>query len=382
MSSDSNQPFSAGVPDTPAAAVSVTSGLAIYFDGTSNRRHDVSLRCGPGLDIIEDGVVVASWPYDDLKVADGGRNALRLKCTSAPSLARLEIIDPGVQQDIKARARFLDADRGGGKQTLRIVIWSLAAIASIALVVVFGVPLAADRLAPLIPLAFEQRLGDMADNQVRAIFGGKVCTNLQGRDAFAKLVETLRRASYIDRPLRTEVLASKVPNAFALPGGKIYLLDGLLQKAESTDEIAGVIAHEMGHVSHRDQMRMLIEQGGTGFLLGLLFGDFTGSAAVIFAGRALTQASYTRAAERNADDFAIKTMHALGRSPAPMGDLLLRVTGAQAGNSITILASHPLTEDRRELMRREDGPVTGPEILSASEWQALKAVCQPVDSTK
>ena len=381
MSSDSNEAFGARAPDAPAAPVSSTPASVIYFDGTSNRRHDVSLRCGKALDIVENGVVVASWPYDNLKVADGGQNTLRLKCASAPPLARLEIADPAIQQDIKARARFLDAGRGG-KQTLRIVGWSLAAIASIVLVVVFGVPLVADRLAPLIPFAFEQRLGDMADNQVRAIFGGKVCTNLQGRAAFAKLVETLRQASHIDRPLRTEILASKVPNAFALPGGKIYLLDGLLQKAESADEIAGVIAHEMGHVSHRDQMRMMIDQGGTGFLLGLLFGDFTGSAGVIFAARAVTQASYTRQAERNADDFAINTMHALGRSTAPMGDLLFRITGAQAGSSITILASHPMTEERRELMHRQDRPVTGPEILSASEWRALKAVCQPVDSTK
>ena len=93
-------------------------------------------------------------------------------------------------------------------------------------------------------------------------------------------------------------------------------------------------------------------------MIGLLFGDFTGSAAVIFAGRRLTQASYTREAERNADDFAIRTMHALGRSPAPMGELLFRITGAQ-GNTIGILASHPLTEERRELMRREDRPITG-----------------------
>lgn len=363
-----------------AAAVSLSAPQpAIYFDGTSNRRHEVSLRCGVRLDVIAGVVVVASWPYDDLRMADGGPAVLRLKCTSAAPLARLEIVDPAVQEDIRKRARFLNADQGGGKQTFRIVVWSVAAIASIVGVVAFGVPLVADRLAPLIPFSFEQRLGDMTDNQVRAIFGGKVCTNLQGRAAFAKLVETLRQASHIDRPLRTEVLASKVPNAFALPGGKIYLLDGLLQKAESTDEVAGVVAHEMGHVSHRDQMRMLIQQGGTGFLIGLLFGDFTGSAAVIFASRALTQASYTREAERNADDFAIKTMHALGRSTAPMGDLLLRVTGAQAG-SIGILASHPLTEERRELMRREDRPATGPDILSASEWQALKAVCHPADA--
>ena len=149
----------------------------------------------------------------------------------------------------------LQVERGGRGQTGRILAWSLAAVASIVLTVVFGVPLAAERLTPLVPLSFERRLGGVADNQVRAIFGGRTCTDAEGDAAFAKLVETLRQAGHVDMALPTEVLASPVPNAFALPGGRIYLLNGLLQKAESADEIAGVIAHEMGHVSHRDQTR-------------------------------------------------------------------------------------------------------------------------------
>jgi Zn-dependent protease with chaperone function len=46
-----------------------------------------------------------------------------------------------------------------------------------------------------------------------------------------------------------------IPNAFALPGGKVYLFDGLLAKAENPDEIAGVLAHELGHLKHRDGIR-------------------------------------------------------------------------------------------------------------------------------
>ena len=120
---------------------------------------------------------------------------------------------------------------------------------------------------------------------------------------------------------------------------------------------------------------MMIQNGGMSFLIGLLFGDVTGSTAVIFATRTLFEASYSREAEQNADAFAIETMHALGRSPEPMGELLFRVTGAQGSSTIGILASHPLTEERRALMRREDRPATGPEILSATEWHALKTVC-------
>ena len=359
-----------------AAGVTITKP-AIYFDGTTNRRHAVALAFAADLEISENGAVLASWRYDDLRSADGGQGTLRLKCGSALPLARLEVSDPFVQAEIRARARFLEADQSGSRQTFRIVAWSLAAIASIAAIVFFGVPLVAERLVPLIPLSFERRLGGMADNQVRAILGDTKCADPAGNAAFAKLVETLQRAGQIDTPLQTAILASPVPNAFALPGGKIYILNGLLQKADNPDEIAGVVAHEMGHVVHRDQTRILLENGGTSFLIGLLFGDITGSGAVIFGTRSLLQASYSRDAEARADAFAIDVMDALGRSPAPMGELLFRITGEQGSKIIGILASHPLTEERRALMRRKDRPSTGPDILSAAEWHALKSVCHP-----
>jgi Zn-dependent protease with chaperone function len=363
----------------PAAAIydGEAHQPAIYFDGLSNRRHVVEIRLGSNLDLVEDGIAIASWPFDDLRAADGGHGTLRLRCASRLPLARLEVFDPAAQTEIRNRARFLESERGGRAQTGRIVAWSLAAIVSILLIVSYGMPLVAERLTPLIPLSFEWHLGTMADNQVRAIFGGRTCSNREGQAAFAKLVETLRAASHLDVPLQTEVISSRIPNAFALPGGKIYLLNGLLQKAQSPDELAGVIAHEMGHVSHRDHTRMMIQRGGVSFLIGLLFGDVTGSSAVIFVTRSLFEVSYSREAEQAADGFAIETMHALGRSPAPMGELLFRITGAEGNRTIGILASHPLTEDRRALMRREDRPATGPEFLSDAEWRALKTICEP-----
>src|SRR5262249_32644389 len=156
--------------------------------------------------------------------------ALRLKSVSALPLARLEVFDPSIQAEIRARARYLEKDRGGGPApTGRIVAWSLAAIVSLFVVVVYGMAPVAERLTPLVPVSFDRHLGAMADNQVRVIFGSRSCTNAEGRAAFSKLVETVRQASHLDVPLQTEVLTSPVPNAFALPGGKIYLLNGLLQ---------------------------------------------------------------------------------------------------------------------------------------------------------
>ena len=241
----------------------------------------------------------------------------------------------------------------------------------------FGVPLAADRLAPLVPKPIERRIGDASEVQVKTIFGRRTCEDPAGKAAFTKLVNRLRDAAGLDDDSMTAgVLPTSVPNAFALPGGKVYVLRGLVDKAENPDELAGILAHELGHLKHYDNMRGLIYNGGTSFLIGLLFGDVTGSSAVIFASRSVVEASYSREAETAADTFAIEIMHKLGRSPKPAAELMFRITGKEGGSGLTtILASHPLTEDRLARMTKEDRPASGPPLLTDKEWQSLKLIC-------
>jgi Zn-dependent protease with chaperone function len=296
---------------------------------------------------------------------------------TAPVLARLEVRDKAVAEQLISRCPRLDENFPGRRGVATIVGWSLAATVSIVAVILFGVPLAADRLTPLVPQAFERRLGDVADGQVKALFGDKTCDNAAGQAAFTTLVNAIRAAAGLDTSVESVVLSSAIPNAFALPGGKVYLFDGLLAKAENPDEIAGVLAHELGHVKHRDSMRSLVYNGGTSFLIGLLFGDITGSGALIFASRSLITASHSRETEQAADTVSIDVMHNLGRSPKSMGELMFRVTGKEADKGLSILADHPLTEDRLARMSREDRPPSGAPLLSPEEWASLKAICRP-----
>jgi Zn-dependent protease with chaperone function len=350
-------------------------GSAIYFDGTSSRRRLVTLAFNDGLELHEDGHTLAAWSFADIRRADSPSGALRVTCLTAPALARLEIRHAAVAAELISRCARLDENIPGRHGTARIVGWSLAATVSIVAVVLFGVPLAADRLAPLVPQALERRLGDVAEGQVKTLFGGKTCNNASGQAAFTKLVDAIRESTGLDTSIQSEVLATPVSNAFALPGGRVYLFSGLLAKAENADEIAGILAHELGHLSHRDGTRNLIYNGGTSFLIGLLFGDITGSGALIFASRSLVTASYSREAEQNADTFAIDAMHRLGRSPKPMGELMFRVTGKEGDKSLSVLSNHPLTEDRLARMSQEDRPPSGPPLLTPSEWASLKAIC-------
>lgn len=349
----------------------------IFFDGVSSRRRPVTLTLGDALEIYEEGGTPLRWPYADIRRADSPPGILRLAATSAPPLARLEIRDAALAADVTARCMRLDEHRTTRGGVARIVGWSVAAAVSIVCVVLFGVPLAADRLAPLVPKPVERRIGDAAEVQMKTLFGRSVCEDPAGKAAFIKLVNQLRDAAGLDDTTTAGVLPTSIPNAFALPGGKVFVLKGLLDKAENPDELAGILAHELGHLKHHDNMRGLIYNGGTSFLIGLLFGDVTGSSAVIFASRSLVEASYSREAETDADTFAIEIMHKLGRSPKPAAELMFRITGKEGGSGLTnILASHPLTEDRLARMTREDRPVSGPPLLTDEEWQALKGICR------
>ncbi|WFU42089.1 M48 family metallopeptidase [Bradyrhizobium sp. CB82] len=348
---------------------------AVYFDGISSRRRKVTLGLDDQLEIREQGEAPTRWAYADIRRADSPPGVLRLSCTTAPPLARLELRDAALSRAITARCLRLDEHRASRRGVAKIVGWSLAAAVSIVTVILFGVPLAADRLAPLVPEPLERRIGDAAEVQVKAVFGGRLCDEPAGQVAFTKLMKRLRDAAGLDDAVKSAVLPTAVPNAFALPGGKVYLLSGLLNKADNVDEIAGVLAHELGHLKHHDNMRGLIYNGGTSFLIGLLFGDVTGSSAVIFASRSVVEASYSREAETAADSFAIDVMHALGRSPKPAAKLMFRITGKEGGSGFTILASHPLTEDRLARMSKEDRPASGEPLLTAEEWVALKGIC-------
>ena len=359
----------------PPAEISTPQPVT-YLDGLSNRRRPVGLRYRAACEIVEDDRVAASWPYADIRRVDGPVGALRLMCVSAPLLARLEIRDAALAAELERRCPSLNADLPGSKGVLAIVGWSLAALTSIVLMVLYVVPLAADRLTPLISQSMEQRIGEVADKQVKVIFDGKVCSNADGVAAFERLMTTLRRAAGLGDLAEAAVIANSTANAIALPGGKIYVFKGLLDKADNVDELAGVLAHELGHVKNRDGLRNLIYNGGTSFLIGLLLGDVTGSSALIFATRELFQASHSRDSERSADKSTIEIMHRLGRSPQPMGEFLLRVTGKEKGKALALISSHPMSEERLARMSEEHRWPTAPPLLSAEEWAALKNICR------
>src|SRR5439155_26826695 len=125
-------------------------------------------------------------------------------------------------------------------------------------------------------------------------------------------------------PLRVLVVRSEDANAVTLPGGIIYVFHGLIDKAESPDEVAGVIAHELGHVTHRDGTRTVLQQGAMSLLFGMLLGDFVGGGAVIVAAKTILQTSYSRDVEAAADTYAVDLMKRIELNPRRLEPILIR----------------------------------------------------------
>lgn len=349
---------------------------ACYFDGYVDKRRAVALIFGPALEIVENGVFIVAWPYADIRRIPSPGGLMRLRAVGAPRGAWLETDDARTQSEIARRCLLLAGEqprvsRDAGK---RLVI-ALAATALFGAFLWGGVPRMAGVIAPLIPLEWEKKIGEGADAQVRATFSGETCAGPKGAAALKKFSQRLQEGAHLRLPATIEVISSKIPNAFALPGGKVYLLSGLLSKARSQDEVLGVLAHELGHLEHRDHLRRIIATGGTALLVGMIFGDVTGGGAMIVISRTLLYAAHSRETEAQADDFAAQTLARLGRPTRPMGELLLRITGKEKDDLLSVLNDHPMSEDRLAKLVAADKGAKSPPLLSDEEWKALQSIC-------
>lgn len=354
----------------------VEASKASYFDGYAGKRQAVDLVFGPALEIVEDGVLLAAWPYAEVRRLPPPGGVMRLKALGAPKGSWLEIDDPAAQAGIVRHCALLAGETAPvNREGRRRIVYGLAALAVFGAVLWRGVPLMAGAIAPVIPVSWEKALGDGAEAEIRKTYSGKSCAAPAGVAALNKVSERLQGAAHLRLPATIEAVQSKTPNAFALPGGKVYLLSGLLDKAESQDEIIGVLAHELGHLQHRDHLRGVIAAGGTALLIGLVFGDVSGGSAMVVVGNSVLNAAHSRDAEALADAFAAQTMAALGRPAKPMGELLVRITGEDDGGAISILHDHPLSEDRLARLAQANKGETAPPLLSPEEWKALKGIC-------
>jgi predicted Zn-dependent protease len=269
----------------------------------------------------------------------------------------------------------------------RIVLWSLAAAASLVLVAVVGLPLIAARATTLVSYGVERKLGRAVDAQVHAALDSRHLgaafdcvqddAESPARAAFRKLMDQLEHAAALPHQFDAVVVRRGEPNAIALPGGRIYVFQGLIAQAESVDEVAGVISHEIGHIAHRDGTRSIIEGAGLSVLFGMLLGDFVGGGAVVISATTILKTSYSRHAEAAADAYGVWLMTKAGGDPRALGRILLRIAGTTHPGP-KILIDHPETRDRVaaiDALAPPAPPAPRRPLLDGGEWAALRSIC-------
>ncbi|MEH3118599.1 MAG: M48 family metallopeptidase [Methylorubrum populi] len=351
------------------------STTGTFFDGISARPRPVTLRLSYRLEIAG-GDVSRDWSLLDLRAADAAPPQMRINHAQGPE--SVEFADAAFADALKARCPDLGrTEREGG--LTRLVLWSAAAGISVLLAALYGVPAASGVIAPLVPQAFEAQLGRSVDGQIVGLLGDPpLCDDAPARAVLDRLTARLAEGMALPVTPQVSVRRHAVANALALPGGRVILLSDIIAKAKDGDELAGILAHEFGHVAARDPMRSVITAGGTSFLLSLVLGDLTGSTVLVTIGQAAISAGYSRDAERAADAFAVGAVERAGGDGAALAAILERITDAEdeKPDAVSFLRSHPFTAERAARIRAMAGETpSGAGLLSEAEWQTLRGIC-------
>jgi Zn-dependent protease with chaperone function len=239
-----------------------------------------------------------------------------------------------------------------------------ACVGFLAAVYVYGLPAATRWIARAVPASAEQRLGD----GVLELLDGRFLKPTRLSEDERRAVEArIAEAARLGAPdVKYRLLFRSAGfgpsmNAFALPGGTVVLLDGIVRGTAGDDRLVAVVGHELGHEARRHSMQAFLQGAGVGAVATLLWGDFSGQAAAIPA--ALAMFDYSREAEREADEDAVRFLRGAGRSAQPMVAALCLLQSVEREEGLAgipkIFSTHPKIAERIAHVR-EVGGLTDP----------------------
>ena len=260
-------------------------------------------------------------------------------------------------------------------------LWAAAGVVAIGFAISAMQLSPARAIAGMMPDSVRTALGDRT---IRAMTEGrKVCQTPAGLRAVDALNIRLASAVPTGNWFQITVVDWGLVNAFATPGNRIVLTRGLIAKAGGPDEVAGVLAHEMGHGIELHPETGIVRSIGLAAAVELMLG---GGGTVGNLGAMLLQLSYSRQAEREADEWGLKMLRGAGISANGIADFFRRIEapaagsdegkgGGNGGGGVTsILSTHPATADRlRRIAAAPRYPSTP--ALSPADWQAMKTMC-------
>ena len=332
----------------------------------------VEVRVASGGLLVETGGLQNVWHYGDLRLThfEPARFVYQQQV--------LEVADSRIFAHIE-RANAEAFQKLRGDVTAQPWNWVWISIGAIVLALwvtwVYLIPAVAAGLASRVPVSWEERLG----RSVQSGFLGETgeCTAPQATRAMEEIVARLDRAKPSAYRFRVKISKSDEMNAFAAPGGHVVVLKGLMEKADSPEQVAGVLAHEMEHVRQRHVTRGMFRQMTLSVLASLIFGDAGSMGSVV---RGLGSLKFQREDEASADREGMRNLAAAGVDPQAMISFFRKLQKQEGDmpKMAEYLSSHPDTEARIDELQKLAAELdVRPRALQAdANWAQTRMACR------
>lgn len=350
----------------------MSTGRGIYFDGETARGREVLLDFGVPEHVQVTGEEISRHlRLDEIGVSDRLGDVPRF--LYLPDGAVVETSDNGVIDVALGEARrsrsSLVIHALESRQWIA-VIGCFVLVTAILTLAFYGPPMLARAVAKRVPPDIDRKIGAGALATIRPYFRPSHLSAAE-RQRVEKQLQRLQAGDPSVPHPRIEFLAMDggLPNAFALPGNVIVFTDELLELPATDDEIAAVLAHELGHLEHRHGLQSVLRNSFVVVLVAAMTGDF--STLTSFAGTipiTLLTAGYSRDLEREADLYGLHLLQARGIAPRAFVTILVKLEDSRPSTqrNATYLSTHPGTDERLALF----GGITPAErgAVLAEKW--------------
>ncbi len=323
---------------------------------------------------------VQHWPLRKMRlVPDQARNDALVIAPGDGEAARLVVRDRDAALAIVQAVPKMPNLGRNARAWPAIIGLGMAAAACLAGILFVLIPHMANRGAAHIPVEAEIEFGQSAYTQFTSAMGARECVDPIGEAAVVRMTARVTQGVDLYVPLDVHVVDHPMINAFALPGGQVVLHSALIEAAHSPEEVAAVLAHEIGHVYHRHSTSAAMRDMATFGVVGLVFGDYLGTSIMGAVANMAISSSHSRDAELAADEFAHHQLEEAGLPPSALGDMFHRMQENGLGQDLGFmqhLSTHPEMADRiAHAEAASTGAVFGGPVLTEAEWQAMRNMC-------
>jgi len=363
---------------------SAMSAEARYGDGRTAASRAVRLTLADDGLRLQHSSAEWLWPYAEIEAATpldtSSREAMLRRVWRQDAKegvdggATLFITDRDFVQSLLAKAPGLTATRERWRFARPGLLFALAALLLSAGIYVTNVS-PSRIVAEMVPTKSWEVIGSQMLAGLAK--GHRECTGEAGRAVLDKLMRRIVMGDYESQGYRAKVVEWDLLNAFAMPGRRIILTSKLVETAGSAEEIAGVLAHEVGHGLERHPETAIVRIVGLATLAKVFasgVGDTFSNASLL-----LVQLRYNRDAEREADQRAAELLRAAGIAVTPLATFLNRMKQAAGGDGSEalggILSTHPGIDERVKAISDLPTYPTMP-ALSEADLAALRAICR------